>query len=437
MKRNWNLDDVLYNGRPRSVITGMGIVCSIGSNIGDFLTSLKKGSNGISFEMPGDNLPLPLGISARITNFSFDARMKEMEKEHPHFVYKARNAAKRSSKSLHCSVVSMMEAWIHAGLDTCPASAEKIGIVVSGSNLSQYANFGAYKKFVDLPEFVSPGYALQFMDTDQVATLSEIFGITGESFTAGGASASGNVGIIKAMQMIELGILDVCIVVGPLTELSDVERMGFYNLGALGGKNFQTHPEKVCRPFDKKHDGFVCGEGSACLVVESLKSAKQRGAKVLAELAGGAIVLDANRLANPNEDGEVRAMMLALERAGVESHEIDYVNAHATSTPMGDITEAKAIKRVLGKESRKIWINSTKSLTGHCLFAAGVVEAVATVLQANEGFVHPNLNLDDPIDDQLLFCTDGSEKAEIDIAMSNSFGFGGMNTSILIKRGVQ
>ncbi len=437
MTRKWNWDEDLYKGRLRSVITGMGIVCSIGDNLSEFSAAIKSGKCGINFEKPNEGLPESLGIAARINNFSFESSLKKIEDVKPEFVSRARSFARRASKSLQCSVLSLMEAWGNAGLDNCGVSAERMGIVVCGSNLSQNSNFSMYKKFTESPEYVSPSYSLQFMDTDQVATISEIFGICGESFTVGGASASGNVGIIKAMQMIELGLLDACIIVGSLWEISDVERMGFYNLGALGGKDFKGSPEKVCRPFDKKHDGFIYGEGSACIVLESLKSARKRGRKVLAELAGGAIILDANRLSNPNEDGEVKVMMTALERAGVNSTEVHYINAHGTSTPMGDITEANAIKRVLGNGLDRTVVNSTKSMTGHCLFSAGVIEAVATVIQANEGFVHPNTNLDEPIDNRLRFSTNIFQNAEIDIAMSNSFGFGGINTSIILKRGVE
>lgn len=435
MIKKQNCEDELYNGRPRSVISGMGIVCPIGSNIREFSASLKEGRCGISLKNPEAGLPESLGIMARINNFSFDAKLNEMEENYPQIVSRAKTCARRATKSLQCSVLSTMEAWTQAGLEDYPVSPEKIGIVVSGSNISEYFKYTTYRKFIEAPEYISPSYALQFMDTDQVGTLSEIFGVRGESFTAGGASASGNVGIIKAMQMIELGILDVCLVVGPLTELSDAERMGFYNLGALGGKSFREHPEKSCRPFDTKHEGFICGEGSACLVVESLKSARLRDRKIFAELVSGAVLLDGNRLSNPNEDGEVRTMLLALERAGIKTHEIDYINAHATSTPLGDVTEARAIKRVVGSAASRVWVNSTKSMVGHCLFAAGVVEAVATVLQIDEGFVHPNLNLEEPVEEGLSFCGRKAEKADLNIALSNSFGFGGINTSIILRRG--
>lgn len=422
-------------GLPAAVVTGMGMISSIGGSIKEFAVSLKNGSSGITFEKPDDNLPPALGIAARIPPFSFDERVKESGKDHAEIVRKARLAAKRSSRSLQCSVLSMMEAWEQAGLHASPVSADRIGIVVAGSNVTQSTSFGMFQKFTSAPEYVSPSYALQFMDTNQVAILSEIFDVKGESFSVGGASASGNVGLIKAMQMIQLGLLDICVVIGPLTELSDVEKMGFYNLGALGGKQFEHDPKAICRPFDKKHDGFIVGEGSACIVVESLHSARQRNAQVLMELASGAIVLDANRLSNPDEDGEIRAMRLAMERAGVARYEIDYINAHATSTPIGDITEVNAICKVLGKETDRVWVNSTKSLTGHCMFAAGVVEAVATMLQAKEGFVHPNVNLSDPIDDRLMLCSDRAESVSIKVAMSNSFGFGGINTSIIFRRG--
>jgi malonyl-ACP decarboxylase len=273
------------------------------------------------------------------------------------------------------------------------------------------------------------------MDTDHVGTLSEIFQIQGEGFTTGGSSASGNVAIIKACQAIRWGILDSCVVVGALADLSPMELQGFYNLGAMGGKRFHDQPGKACRPFDKDHEGFIYGQAGGCLVLESWESAQKRGIPILAQIAGGALVLDGNRLPNPNTHGEARAMTSALKQAGVQPGDIDYLNAHGSSSPLGDETEIDAVKKVFKENISHLRINSTKSLTGHCLTAAGVIETIATIIQMKEGFIHPNLNLEHPIDDECKFSRQQSIETSISTAMNNSFGFGGINTSVIIKKG--
>ncbi|UJF34770.1 beta-ketoacyl synthase N-terminal-like domain-containing protein [Paenibacillus hexagrammi] len=307
------------------------------------------------------------------------------------------------------------------------------GIVVSGSNLSQNYAYSLFKKFDEAPEYLTPSYALHFMDTDHVGTISDICNIKGEGFNVGGASASGNVAIIKAMQMIQLGLADLCLVSGTLADLSPLELMSFSNLGAMGGKSFGSEPGQACRPFDKKHEGFIYGQAAACLILESRQSAEKRGVKPLAELLSGALVLDGNRLSDPNEDGEVRAMEQALRQAGLSPGDIDYINAHGTSTPTGDMTEIRAIKRLFKERIGEIWMNSTKSLTGHCLYSAGIVEALAAIVQMKEGFVHPNLNLEEPIDQECRFSRGNTVKANLKTALSNSFGFGGINTSIVLR----
>jgi malonyl-ACP decarboxylase len=157
------------------------------------------------------------------------------------------------------------------------------------------------------------------MDTDHIGTISEIFNIAGEGFTVGGASASGNIGIIKGFQMIQLGIVDACIVVGALADLTNMELQGFYNIGAMGGKTFHDKPEKACRPFDRDHEGFIYGQASGCLILESFESAQKRNIPLLAEMLGGSIILDSNRLSDPNENGEIKAMESALKQAGITS----------------------------------------------------------------------------------------------------------------------
>jgi malonyl-ACP decarboxylase len=224
-------------------------------------------------------------------------------------------------------------------------------------------------------------------------------------------------------------------VVGSLADLSPMEMQGFVNIGGMGGKAFSDEPARACRPFDSAHEGFIYGQGSGCIILESGECARKRKTSILASMPGGAVVLDGNRLSNPNEDGEVRVMEEALRQAGIGYQELDYINAHGTSTPLGDETEIKAIKRVLKERLTQVWVNSTKSMTGHCLYSAGVIEAIASIIQMREGFVHPNLNLEHPIDSECRFSGAVTVPAEIKTAMSNSFGFGGINTSIILKIG--
>jgi malonyl-ACP decarboxylase len=273
------------------------------------------------------------------------------------------------------------------------------------------------------------------MDTDHVGTVSEIFKIQGEGFTVGGSSASGNLAIIKGHQLIQLELVEACLVIGALADLSPLELQGFYNVGAMGGKRYRDQPAQACRPFDRDHEGFIYGQAGGCLVLESFASARKRGIPVLAEIVGASLLLDANRLPNPREEGEVRVMEAALAQAKVKPGQIDYLNAHGTSSPLGDETEVKAIKRVFKENLPGLWINSTKGLTGHCLTAAGVIESIAVIIQMQQGFVHPNLNLENPIDSQCRFSRKESNRVSIDISMSNSFGFGGINTCLIFKKG--
>ncbi len=432
LKRKWN--PVAKTSKNDVVVTGTGILSSIGCNTEEFSQSLKLGKCGVDFLQDSYGNDIPVRIGAYIRDFNFVEFLKRCAFVKEELRNRASSCARRSPYPLQASVLAVLEAWGKAGLDVRPVSNEYKGIVISGSNLSQNFSYSMYKKFQSTPEYLLPSYALHFMDTDHVGTLSEIFGIQGEGFNVGGASASGNVAIIKAMQLIRHKMVDVCLVVGTLADLSPVELMSFYSIGALGGKSFAGEPAKACRPFDMKHEGFIYGQASACLVLESRQSAERRGVKPIAELLSGAFVLDGNRTSEPSEDGEVRAMELALAKSGISVGEVDYINAHGTSTPRGDLTEIKAIKRVFNERHRDIWINSTKSLTGHCLYSAGVVEAVAAIMQMKEGFIHPNLNLENPVDEQCKFSRGTAFDADIKISLSNSFGFGGINSSIVLKR---
>jgi len=234
--------------------------------------------------------------------------------------------------------------------------------------------------------------------------------------------------------MLQSGAADICMVVGVLADLSPLALQGFYNVGAMGGHSYQDHPEKASRPFDKRHEGFIYGQGAGCMIIETKDFAIQRQARILGELCAVAHVLDGHGLSEPNLQGEIRVMKHALRQAKLEPEQIDYINTHGTSAPLGDTTEIHACQSVFGKHLSRCWINATKGLIGHTLWSAGVIEAIATLCQLTNGYVHGNRNLEAPIVDNARFVGATTQPAQITTALSNSFGFGGINTSIVIKK---
>lgn len=415
-------------------VTGMGIVSSIGDTIPQFTLSLRHGNTGIS-KMTYELVPkTSVDIAALIKNFVFLEKLSKLNGLPDDVIRNAKRLGQRAPFVIQTSILSTLEAWNMAKLFDNDLASDRIGLFIASQNSTQNYQYNQLQKFRNKPEYLSPRYGLEFLETNQVGVLSELFHINGESLLIGGASATGNVGLIKAFQAVRTGILDICVVVGVVTDLSPMDIQGFYNMGAMGGRKFSDQPDKACRPFDIQHEGFIYGQSGACVIIESMDSASKRNAEVLAQIAGGAINIDGNSSSNPNVNGEMKAMLTALEQCGCTVSDVDYVNTHGSSSPLGDRTEAEAIRRVLGDHSSRVWLNSTKGLTGHCLFSAGVVETIATIIQMNEGFLHPNKNIDEPIDKSLRFCGAKAIDDKINVALSNSFGFGGINTSIALRR---
>ncbi|MFC4534163.1 beta-ketoacyl synthase N-terminal-like domain-containing protein [Sphaerisporangium dianthi] len=414
------------------VVTGMGVVCSIAQTVPAFTRALREGQCGIGpIPDAGDGGPR---VAALVKDFKFADAVAAQGTLPEEVRQLAVRTAHRSPEPLQMDLVAAMEAYGDAGLPDSAPPADRVGLVVAGHNLSSGYVQDLFTKYENNPEYLPARFALHYMDTDRVGTLSQVLGIKGEGYTVGGASASGNVGIVNGSRLVETGAVDVCLVVGASTDLSPMEKRGLATLGAVAGTGADEPERARCRPFDVRHDGFVPGQGSACIVLESERSARARGADILAELAGYDLKLDANSMPDPHEDGETKVMAGAMAKAGVRPEQIDYVNAHATATPLGDEIEVRALVRVFGTAVGRPWVNATKGLIGHCMCAAGVVEAVASIIQLRDGFVHPNLNLRRPIDDGCRFVHGAAVPADIQYALSNSFGFGGFNTSIVLRR---
>lgn len=420
----------------RVVVTGMGVINSIGHNCNEFCNSLKKGCSGIKSSSYYSEIVPEIKVAAEIQEFSFTDFIDSMGLDKEFALRLKPFTGRRSTMAMDAVIASAIQAYDMASLlnEDTERYSDKTSIVVAGSNLNQMLHHATRQRYCESLEYVTPNYALQFFDTNFVGALSEIFKIGGEGMTVGGASASGNSAMIQAYRLITEGVTDICLVAGSLNNLSPFELQGFKNLGALGGNKFADQPELSCRPFDAEHEGFILGQGSGCIVLEAEETAQRRGAKPLALILGGSIKLDSNHLSDARIDGEYTVMERALASAGVEINEINYINTHGTSTPLGDEVEAAAIKKLFGERTGKIWVNSTKSMIGHCLFSAGIIEAIAVILQMQEGFIHPNLNLHTPILDGINFAGGEMITDNVQMALSNSFGFGGINTSIVLKK---
>ena len=412
------------------VITGMGVVTSIGDNVTAFDLALRNGCSGVT-RLSTFQRDLPVAIGAELKDFDAAAVLARSGAGEGVCV-RARRVLRNAPLPVRAGVCAAAEAFGAAGLTALEPAA--IALVIGGNNLHPAYSFENFQKYVAQPEYIDPRYALSSLDTSVLAAVSEVLGIKGIGLNVGGASASGNLAVIQGCSLVRLGQADACMCIGALCHLSPLEFHAFAAIGALNAERFQDQPQRASRPFDVQHAGFVYGQGSACMVLESVDTAEERGAAILGKISGSSIVLDANSSANPDICGEIRAMKNALRDAGIAASSIQYVNAHGTSSALGDSAECSALKHVFAGSLDSVYVNSTKSLIGHTLTAAGTIELVATVLQMNGGYCHPTLNLETPIDDTLHFVGPHRIDAEIEYAMSNSFAFGGINSSVIVER---
>ncbi|WOA53295.1 beta-ketoacyl synthase N-terminal-like domain-containing protein [Dickeya solani] len=413
------------------VVTGLGVAAANGIGIPAFTQSLKTGISGINRHT--NEFP---EIKASLADYNYKAALESLSLTQEERKDALRLGA-RVPLSTRVSLATALEAWHDAFADGCPYPPEQRGIIIAGHNVEQKYQYQIRQSFIDQPEFVPASYALYFMDTNQLGLISELLTIRGEGCTVGGASASGNSGIIQAYRQVASGITQSCLVVGAMADLSPPEIQAFKNSGALLTQSDSSDPAQLCRPFDQDRKGFVYGQGCACLLLENEQSARERHAPIWGQILGGSICLDANRGSNPSCEGESRVMQQALLTACCPHDSVDYINTHGTSSLMGDETEIAAIKRVFGPYHQQIWLNSTKSLTGHCLYAAAAVETVATLIQMKERFLHPNLNLETPINDECRFVGQHAQHQEIKVALNNAFGFGGINTCVVLAHASQ
>ncbi len=407
----------------RVVITGMGVVSPIGNSVKEFWSGIKANKLGFSYVNDITNENFDVKIAAAVKDFSPEGRLDKKE-------------AKRMDRFTQFAVCAALEAMDDAGSrfeDIDPFRAGVIaGVGIGGLNLTNEE----HSKYLEKgPDRISVFFIPMMIGNMAAGTISMKTGFKGANFCTTTACASSSHAIGEAFRKIKDGYLDVCIAGGAEACVSEFALGGFNNMKALS----RSSDLKRCSiPFDKERNGFVLGEGSGMMVLEELEHAKARGAKIYAEIAGYGATGDAYHMTSPSPTGEAAAagMKMAYTEAGLKAEDIDYINAHGTSTGLNDKYETTAIKLALGEENaRKTVISSTKSMTGHLLGAAGSVEAIVTALSCHEDFVHATVGykVPDPECD-LDYCTEGNRSMTVNAALSNSLGFGGHNATLCIKK---
>lgn len=407
----------------RVVITGIGTINPLGLNVDESWENMKKGVSGIDEISLFDASGFPVRIAGEVKNF--------VAKDHLD-----RKEAKRQERFSQFASVAASEALEMSGLKVTQDNCENIGVFIgAGMGSLGLLEQDTLRLHSGGPEKVSPLMIPKVIVNMAAGNVAIKYGLKGPSHSIVSACASGAHSIGEAFRNIKHGYMDACVCGGTESTVTPLGVAGFHALTALSTRN--DEPQKASRPFDRERDGFVIGEGAGMLVIESLEHAKQRGATILAEIAGYGATSDAYHMTSPAPEGEggARAMGLAIQEAGLQPEDVDYINAHGTSTPYNDKYETMAIKKVLGDHARKVAVNSTKSMTGHLLGAAGGVEAVVCVKTIMDGYLHPTINQEVADEDcDLDYVPNIGRAANIKVALTNSLGFGGHNATLLIRK---
>jgi len=411
------------NGRRRVVITGLGALTPLGTDVESTWDALVAGRSGAAEITQFDSTDYAVHFACEVKGFDPTE-------------YIDRKQARRMDRFAHLIVAAARQAEADSGI-SIEAEPDRIGAAIA-------TGIGGLKAFQDChsellergPDRVNPFSIPEIIPNMGAAWVSMQLGTQGPLSSQCTACAASNMAIGDGADAIRLGRADVMLCGGTEAPVTEVGIAGFSAMRALSRRN--DDPQAASRPFDSQRDGFVMGEAGAVVVLEELERARARGAKIYAELLGYGLSSDARHITEPDPSGEnpARAMTMAFRDAGIDTSEIDYINAHGTSTPLGDSAETRVIKLALGEENaRKTPVSSTKGATGHCLGAAGAVEAMFSILAIDRGVLPPTINYDDPDPEcDLDYIPNESREADVRVAVSNSFGFGGHNATIVLRR---
>jgi 3-oxoacyl-[acyl-carrier-protein] synthase II len=410
----------------RVVVTGLGAITPIGNDVKSFWDGLVHGRSGAAAITLFDATLFKTKFACEVKGFNIEDLMNRKE-------------ARKMDRFTHFAIASAEEALLNSGLDLEKLNKNRAG-VIWGSGIGGLETFQKeclnFASGDGTPRF-NPFFIPKMIADMSSGQISMRYGFHGPNYTTVSACASASNALIDAYNYIRLDKADVFISGGSEAAVCESGMGGFNSMHALSTRN--ESPETASRPFDKDREGFVLGEGGGALILEEYEHAKKRGATIYCEIIGGGLSADAYHMTAPHPDGLGAKLVMidALKDAHLNNDQVDYINVHGTSTPLGDIAETKAIKAVFGDQAYKMNISSTKSMTGHLLGGAGAVEAIASILAIKEGFVPPTINhfTDDPdIDSKLNLTFNEGQERDVNIAISNTFGFGGHNTSVVFKK---
>lgn len=410
----------------RVVVTGIGALTPIGNNLHEFWENLVKGVSGA-------NLITHFNTEKFKTKFACEVKGYDSQN------YFDKKEANKLDLYAQFALIAAQEAVIDSALDLEKVDKDRVGVIWAsgiGGLDTFYESIKGYVLGDGTPRF-SPFFIPKMISDIAAGQISIRYGFRGPNFATVSACASSTNAIIDAINYIKLGKADLFVTGGSEASINEPGIGGFNSMQALSTNNAEY--QTASRPFDITRDGFVMGEGAGALIVEAYEHAKARGAKIYAELVGTGLTADAFHLTAPHPEGlgASNVMKLAVAEAGLKPEDIDYINVHGTSTPLGDISEIKAIISVFGDQAYKLNISATKSMTGHLLGAAGAVEAIATIMSVRENIVPPTINFKNPdpsIDQNLNLTFHTAQRRTINAALSNTFGFGGHNASVVIKK---
>lgn len=420
----------------RIVVTGLGINTPIGDELDTFYQNLLAGKSAITRWKWHDNPAVYSRIGGDLSEYDAKAKLERLKKTLPPELHeRARKLCNKAPFSTKLSVLCAADAWIDAGLKEV-RDPTRCAVLVGGHNLNERYFADNYVTFQqEDPDYIDSMAALHMLDTDHAGSVSEMLGWQGGCYTLGGACASANVALRSAIDEIRHHDHDMAMVVGAVLDFSQMGVHAMALLGAITFQSFNDTPELASRPYDARREGFVPSHGAGALVLEELGHALRRGAKIYAEVLGCTSTSDGCHLPSPSTEGQARTLERLLRRANVRPDQIDFVSAHATSTPLGDLSELNAIRKVFGSHAKKLKINAPKSMLGHTCWSAPAVETVAALLQMQGKKLHPSINIEqlDPEVD-VDVCANAAVDHEINLMVKNSFGFGGLNCCALYRR---
>ncbi len=425
------------NGQKRIVITGMATINPLGDTLAEYYDRLLQGVSGIRLWTTLDLSRVECKIGGDLGEYDWKAALDRLRETLPPPVHKkAAKLFKSATFSNRLTLLCALNAYLDAGLFGLDADPFATSVLVAGHNFNSRYILKNNEQFQDEPLYIDPLFGVEALDPNIAASVSEVLGVRGPTFTVGAACASGNLALREGVRDLQSGECERSIVSGAVFDMTaaDIHAMAFLD-SVVVKPEYQGNPQAASRPFDRARCGFVPSHGAGTLVLEELSSARRRGARIYAEVLAVKANTNANHLPAPSAESQARLIRDLLDATGIRPEQIDYINCHATGTPLGDLEEIRAIKSAFGRHAYRLKLNAPKSMLGHVCWSAPIVETIGAILQMNHGRLHPSINVDelDPEID-LDVCANRAQDHEVRYLLKNSFGFGGLNCCSLLAK---